>query len=715
MHMNKIKEAKAILYAVWVSSRNRGMDESYAKSFERAYQMLSELDENSVIDPNEQEGHEEMERQLRSTVSKNSKGVNSCINEGKNCVFDLVASRRKASRQQETVLLDKPNRRSYFQNQFENKDNFSRPDDENSKCKSLGLSGARSPHNLYDDKWKREAQLENPIERSDFADRKKGNHLSSAEKVRSAHRKTYCSPLPVRGNSKFPSTEQRRGSCLLSKVDQRKNIRGENTADSPGSKPSFEEAQATAPQNLNGHLQASRNENFKISLPTSEKCLPSPGGSCGGIAKMQSEVVMEPIPHSSLNRCWKWNSWGSDEHCQLKNDAIIESRSQPVANGNKERDYWGNAELQKFQMKGSNLSPNMQLKSNIAGVAIPITLNDGQYVADGDKQRNYWENVDQEKFPMQESNMMSPSMQLKSPASVTIAEAPASFNNGQPIADGDSKRYYWGNGKKNKFAMSGSKSSPSMQLKSPTPLDEAIAPATFTDGECWEQSFDIQAMRDVRLAYSFDKKCFRKNSGKVMSLQQVAGNPEAPTQDFSKSKKKSWADMVEEEEQGLVSGRPNCLESRLDYCYQKPSFSFQTPNKWYDGWSHGEDFNDENFNSNLFHQTPPSLHEMDDASYKLEALDLKDGYNAPGSDVSSRNNPIARRSLCFDQQQQPELARHGYPSPLPNKALNFEGHKFVPANESMSTSGSTINPKRRNRLQVFQDLTLHTESPTNMA
>ena len=710
MYMNKIKEAKAMLYAIQVSSQNGRMDDSYVKSFERASQILTELEANSVIDPNEQEGHEEMRRHLRSLVSRNSIEVNSCINEENDHLSGLVASRRRAGRQQEeTMLLEKPNRRPYCQNQFENKDNFSQPDEESSKCMSLGLSSAQSPQNLYADKWKKGAQLENPFERSDFSSRRKGNWVSATDKVGSVQRRTYGSPLPVRGNSKLPSTEQRRGPCLLSKADQRKSTWGENTADSPGRKLSFEdpiakEAGAMAPQNPDGRLQASSNEKLKIALQTSEKSLPSPGGSWGGITRVESEVVTEPISYSTLNGYWKWNSWGSDEYSQLKNEAVIESKSQPVANGNRERNYWGNVELKKFQMNDSNSSPSMQQKS-------PITFNDGQPIADGDKQRNYWENVEQKKFPVKESNL-SPSMQSRSPAAFSKVVAPASFNDGQPTADGDSKRYYWENGEKNNFAMKGSNSSPRMQLKSPTALDKAIAPATITDGECWEQSSDIHVMRDMRLRYSFDGKCFRENSGKLMSLQQVEGNPQLPIQDSSTSKNKmSWADMVEEEEQELLVGRTVFLESKLDYCYQKPSFSFQTPNKWYDGWSHGEDFNDENLNSNIFHQTPPSVHEIDNVSYKLEAFDLKDGYSTPGSDVSSRNNPTARRSLCFDQQQEPDPAEHCRPSPLPKKALNFEGYKFVPANETMSTSGSTIRPKRRNRLQVFRDITLHTESP----
>ncbi|TKY72394.1 POLLENLESS 3 [Spatholobus suberectus] len=47
MHMNRIKEAKFLLQAVSTASKNRKMDDSFAKSFERASQMLLEVESSS--------------------------------------------------------------------------------------------------------------------------------------------------------------------------------------------------------------------------------------------------------------------------------------------------------------------------------------------------------------------------------------------------------------------------------------------------------------------------------------------------------------------------------------------------------------------------------------------------------------------------------------------------------------------------------------------
>ncbi|BAT87693.1 hypothetical protein LR48_Vigan09g180900 [Vigna angularis] len=52
MHMNKIKEAKFLLQAVRTATKNRKMDESFAKSFERASQMLIEIETTSSSSDN---------------------------------------------------------------------------------------------------------------------------------------------------------------------------------------------------------------------------------------------------------------------------------------------------------------------------------------------------------------------------------------------------------------------------------------------------------------------------------------------------------------------------------------------------------------------------------------------------------------------------------------------------------------------------------------
>ena len=106
--------------------------------------------------------------------------------------------------------------------------------------------------------------------------------------------------------------------------------------------------------------------------------------------------------------------------------------------------------------------------------------------------------------------------------------------------------------------------------------------------------------------------------------------------------KKSWADIVEEEEneeQDLFSGR------YADF----------------GGQGSDEVFNDENVNSNIICQHP-------------------------GNAILPRN-PTVRRSLCFNPELTPESAY---------RAFSFSGEKKL---------------TRRNRLQVFQDITLHPATP----
>lgn len=135
--------------------------------------------------------------------------------------------------------------------------------------------------------------------------------------------------------------------------------------------------------------------------------------------------------------------------------------------------------------------------------------------------------------------------------------------------------------------------------------------------------------------------------------------------------KKSWADIVEEEQdeeqQFFSSGYTNL-----------------------DGLNGGAQvFNDENENSNIVYHRPWPPHSQTEClNQKLESsLNLKDGYNhihntQPGNAILLRN-PTARRSLCFN----PELTK-----------------------ERGSLSGEK-KPTRRNRLQVFQDITPQPETP----
>lgn len=149
-----------------------------------------------------------------------------------------------------------------------------------------------------------------------------------------------------------------------------------------------------------------------------------------------------------------------------------------------------------------------------------------------------------------------------------------------------------------------------------------------------------------------------KNSGEGCMLTSVVSNGtyERNPNLHSTCEHKSWADMVEEDEQGL------------------------------------ERFNDENLNCNIIQETPKSMDQAERLNQMIERIDLGSGYLTQPEKTTLQMNQstTARRSLCFGQNHN---------SPLTTKVLNFEGQDVGTISEDSSST------KRRNRLQVFQDIT----------
>ncbi|GLU17525.1 hypothetical protein SLE2022_338880 [Rubroshorea leprosula] len=112
------------------------------------------------------------------------------------------------------------------------------------------------------------------------------------------------------------------------------------------------------------------------------------------------------------------------------------------------------------------------------------------------------------------------------------------------------------------------------------------------------------------------------------SSQNLVGEPVASTNEKSETgleisavvaNKKSWADMVEEEEE-MLSGKG--------------------PSTKFDGFNCEEEFNDENLNSNIIYQKPLSQNQIGTVRQMLESLDIKGGKSAPLNAVSSRRNRL---------------------------------------------------------------------------
>ncbi|KAK4270825.1 hypothetical protein QN277_019594 [Acacia crassicarpa] len=116
--------------------------------------------------------------------------------------------------------------------------------------------------------------------------------------------------------------------------------------------------------------------------------------------------------------------------------------------------------------------------------------------------------------------------------------------------------------------------------------------------------------------------------------------------------KKSWADMAEEDEAELFCGKYRGFEGDYDQA---------------------DNDNDENCNRNI-----------------IRTWDLKDDGSESGN-VSWPRNPTVRRSLCFDEKM------------TPKRAAKLEYVRMVMNEKDSIFLGG--KPARRNRLQVFQDIT----------
>nr|GMD52631.1 protein POLLENLESS 3-like [Ipomoea batatas] len=136
--------------------------------------------------------------------------------------------------------------------------------------------------------------------------------------------------------------------------------------------------------------------------------------------------------------------------------------------------------------------------------------------------------------------------------------------------------------------------------------------------------------------------------------------------------KKSWADMVEEEDE------------------QEDMQSFETQSNKSSNSQElrddDEEFNDENADCNVIREIPSLKNLAENISQSLETLDLNGGY--------------------YTQPEQSTDGIETWPSSPFHGQLNFEIVKLVPPEGGDLTIQTPLRLlKRRNRLQVFQDIT----------
>ncbi|CAK7345890.1 unnamed protein product [Dovyalis caffra] len=222
MHMNRIPEAKSLLQTVKALSGSKPMDDSYAKSFERACQILTELESHSIVKPTEQDENH-YQRSLALPTTRYLNEVASLPNG-----FD-----------DEKVLSDEQNRRSYWQDHSVIEKCFSAYDNGSSQCIVSGQRGPQSsPLPAVDNSWRRGSYFESPSEKLGFASNMNEYRFSFAETgPSSAQKKTFTSPKLY--------TQPRRCSWGFDKGDQRRIRWGEDTA---------ETKKENAIRNLSGEL-----------------------------------------------------------------------------------------------------------------------------------------------------------------------------------------------------------------------------------------------------------------------------------------------------------------------------------------------------------------------------------------------------------------------------------------------------------------------------
>ncbi|KAH7545511.1 hypothetical protein FEM48_Zijuj01G0101600 [Ziziphus jujuba var. spinosa] len=618
MYMNRLTEAKSLLQAVRASSGNTPMDESYAKSFERAHQMLTELDQQSLQKPirNDEDSCKETSMSLTFPINRNLKGDNSFINGGQHHVSGITAPRRwENGHGEETLQLAEQQHREYYcANHLENKECGYGHENKNLRCQSSNLrsTSKHSQESMSVCKRKQDYSENSDESRSVFPGVKQNWVDTVGTESSPLYRKTYCSPAPSSRTLESLFTQPRRCSWGFTDGDKRAGTWENGVAGKWNETFSCRQPRRCSWGFTDGDKKAgtwendvvgNSNENFSYRQPMKTENLLEHAARNSNEAQM-SEVALRnlgsslPAPFSGDRRS---RPWGDSAH--VKGYAAAQSVSKPIVS-------WRNSGY--LQINGAGASENV--------------LN-GTWRMNGT-----WENSNLKSSASKDSNL-----------SRKLAE------------------------------------------ERPLLVDNATASVTSTQGgQNWRFDTTVSGSKTSTEGCSGEKSpCETDN------LDHHDTENSHPNEDSSLCyKKKSWADMVEEEEQLLLSG------GAAEYL---------------DGWSSEEEFNDENLNSNIIQGSPRLLTQMKSLSQKLEFFDLKDGYSTPENTISSRK-PTVRRSLCFDQNQKP--VDNFSPSPLPKKALNFEDSNSLQVNGKGAVSGKNLKKlRRRNRLQVFQDITLHQASP----
>ncbi|XP_010258584.1 PREDICTED: uncharacterized protein LOC104598291 isoform X2 [Nelumbo nucifera] len=608
MHRGEITKAKSLLQAIAPSSADRGLADPYIKSFDRASEILAEIESQPTTDATEQT-KEIKESSFTSPINKISSSRASSVNAIQSHGFGFPIPRRlEDSSNKDLVQLEAQKRESvssgnhkselYSQNLIDEADpsgfdngrlNTEMKAEESSCNTKKDCQSSQQP--FFANKWRKGAHSEKIYRTSDYFTSQKG--ISERRRVE--------------GGSATKNTKHN-GSIFSSQVSIDENIMHGWTEKISGSHSSS--GGVMAPQQLKGGL---------------------PVDVCGGHSKI-TPPKRESEPCSSANGDWRCRSRGN-----------IVKKNQ--------------------------------------------TIDGISWYSNGDSRTRSQEGNEQKKLGVGESTSISSPKILGESPSILVGNSHAMS---QEKLNGVTRACINGN---------------------------------------WDQRSEITVSDSMRWSDKIENKNVRINIHEADNIPvSVTGNAN-PTQEYSVFKTgKSWADMVdEEEEEELSAAGTDFLIEKQAYLSGDSSVSFQNPNKWADGWN-----NDENLNLNITGSTPPlptatrsqlgfysqkhpfSQNNTEIFEWKLGMVDLNEEENGRHINSASFGNSKARRCLSFDQQ--PKLDPVDYyccsSTPMASKALGTEDYN---CSTTGSTCGKNLKPMvrtaRRKRLQVFRDITLLPDSP----
>ncbi|KAL4282017.1 hypothetical protein GQ457_03G043200 [Hibiscus cannabinus] len=289
MHMNRIDEAKSQLQDVKASAGAEEMDESYSKSYERAMEMLMQVESQSKLEPvvaQEPDKGKETQRCSMSHRDRSLKEASIFLPRNEDNSPWCMDRRRLPH-------ADEKNGESYHGNHhhhLEKNNNLPRYDDTSSQCTPIGLKGSlqSTPQTMLTEKWRKGSYFGSPSEGSVYSSKlKESCRYSTRQELGSSHKNMYASLAVGRKNSEVLLTQPRQCSWGYNTPDQRRGGRwGEDTVRNSIRKLCFEQT-ATTPSVPSPSIQ-----NLK-EPPSSSDVKPQNSPVGGGLEEAQEGLFTQ--------------------------------------------------------------------------------------------------------------------------------------------------------------------------------------------------------------------------------------------------------------------------------------------------------------------------------------------------------------------------------------------------------------------------------------